>query len=222
MGQRRRAQAARAGRQVRARAGHGSPRQAVRAGVRAAASTGHGTVQLWEKRASKPLRVAGGRLRSWTLRDIDLGDAGRAAADVGGPAVAPRRRHRPARRPRRPGDHPGRHADDRCWVTTTRSGPVEIALDDRQAGQTVTVKTLHAQTQGRRRASTFTARWRSPTRTSTSTSCSTGCRSAGLPGVATSDVPVSGFVSAKLHVGGRPDRPELAGDIDLAQVRSAA
>ena len=30
---------------------------------------------------------------------------------------------------------------------------------------------------------------------------------AGLPGVATSDVPVSGFASAKLHVGGGPNAP---------------
>ena len=41
---------------------------------------------------------------------------------------------------------------------------------------------------------------------------------ATLPGVATSDIPVSGFVSAKLHVAGRPERPELAGDIDLTDV----
>ena len=41
---------------------------------------------------------------------------------------------------------------------------------------------------------------------------------AGLPGIATSDVPVSGFASAKLHVGGRPDRPELTGAVDLADV----
>ena len=31
-------------------------------------------------------------------------------------------------------------------------------------------------------------------------------------------MPVSGFVSAKLHVGGRPDRPELGGEINLADV----
>jgi autotransporter translocation and assembly factor TamB len=40
----------------------------------------------------------------------------------------------------------------------------------------------------------------------------------GLPGVADAGVPVSGFVSARLHVGGRPDRPELSGDVDLAKV----
>src|SRR5262249_53885804 len=37
-----------------------------------------------------------------------------------------------------------------------------------------------------------------------------------LPVLAKSDVPVKGRVSARLHVGGRPDRPELGGTIDLA------
>ncbi len=41
---------------------------------------------------------------------------------------------------------------------------------------------------------------------------------AGLPGVVDAGVPVSGSVSAKLHVGGRPDRPELGGEINLADV----
>jgi autotransporter translocation and assembly factor TamB len=41
---------------------------------------------------------------------------------------------------------------------------------------------------------------------------------ATIPAVAASDIPVSGFVSAKLHVAGRPEHPELAGDIDLTEV----
>ncbi|HVZ74480.1 MAG TPA: translocation/assembly module TamB domain-containing protein [Polyangia bacterium] len=41
---------------------------------------------------------------------------------------------------------------------------------------------------------------------------------AGLPGVADAGVPVEGTLSARLHVGGRPDEPELAGTIDLADV----
>jgi autotransporter translocation and assembly factor TamB len=39
-----------------------------------------------------------------------------------------------------------------------------------------------------------------------------------LPGVADAGVDVKGFVSARLHVGGRPERPELAGTLDLADV----
>jgi hypothetical protein len=39
-----------------------------------------------------------------------------------------------------------------------------------------------------------------------------------LPGVAGAGVPVTGRVSARLHVGGKPDRPELAGTLDLADV----
>jgi hypothetical protein len=39
-----------------------------------------------------------------------------------------------------------------------------------------------------------------------------------LPGVADAGVPISGVLSARLHVGGRPDRPELAGTVDLADV----
>jgi hypothetical protein len=41
---------------------------------------------------------------------------------------------------------------------------------------------------------------------------------AAIPGAADSGVPMSGFVSAKLHVSGRPDRPALAGDVDLTDV----
>jgi autotransporter translocation and assembly factor TamB len=41
---------------------------------------------------------------------------------------------------------------------------------------------------------------------------------AAIPGAADSGVPMSGFVSAKLHVGGRPDRPQLGGEVDLTDV----
>ncbi len=41
---------------------------------------------------------------------------------------------------------------------------------------------------------------------------------AAIPGAADAGVPMSGFVSAKLHVGGHPERPELAGDVDLTDV----
>jgi len=40
----------------------------------------------------------------------------------------------------------------------------------------------------------------------------------GLPQVAESGVAVTGLVSARLHVTGRPDRPEVAGDVDLENV----
>ena len=39
-----------------------------------------------------------------------------------------------------------------------------------------------------------------------------------MPGLADAGVPITGRVSARLHVGGRPDRPELTGALDLTDV----
>jgi hypothetical protein len=40
----------------------------------------------------------------------------------------------------------------------------------------------------------------------------------GLPGLASAGVPLSGFVEARLHVSGRPDRPMVAGDVTFDDV----
>ena len=116
------------------------------------------------------------------LRDIDLatlaGSAGRRRA-----AVASRRRRagRSTPSPRSvtiPAGTPVTLLGDDYAL-----GPVEVALEtDKRPDARRSSAAPHAQR--RRRASTSTARSRSPTRISISTWCSTSCRSAGLPGVA--------------------------------------
>jgi autotransporter translocation and assembly factor TamB len=179
---------------------------------------GNGTVKLWEKRASKPLKSPVVDMKL-DLRDIDLGAlaesedfAGRLSlhADASGPVDAL------AARVTIPAGTPIKALGDDYAL-----GPVEIALDSAKSGknveQTATIKTLHLQRkaggavdiQGKvalahQDLDIDVVLDRLPL--------------AGLPGIATSDVPVAGYASAKLHVGGRPDRPELAGNVDLDQV----
>jgi len=179
---------------------------------------GHGTVQLWLKRASKPLKspIVDVKL---DLRDIDLATlaqsedlAGRLSlhADASGPL-----------------DGVTAHVTVPAGTPVTvlgdkyALGPVEVLLETDKSGkkpeQTATVKALHLKREG---GGTLDIQGkvalahqdldldvvldRLPL--------------AGLPGIATSEVPVTGFASAKLHVGGRPDRPELGGTVDLADV----
>jgi len=175
---------------------------------------GRGTVQLWEKRASRPLRSPIVDLKL-DLRDIDLAAlaqssdlAGRLSlhADANGPLDAV------TARVTVPAGTPVTVMGDAYSL-----GPVEVLLNTDKSGQTATVKALHL------------------TRKAGGTVDITGkvalahqdldldvvidkLSLTGLPGLAESDVPVSGFASAKLHVGGRPDRPQLTGDVDLAQV----
>ena len=106
---------------------------------------GHGTVQLWEKRASKPLKspIVDVKL---DLRDIDLATLAQSA-DLGGPAVAARRCERPARRRHRARDGARPARRSRCSATTYSLGPVEVLLETDKSGkkseQTATVKALH-------------------------------------------------------------------------------
>jgi autotransporter translocation and assembly factor TamB len=176
---------------------------------------GRGTVQLWEKRASRPLRspIVDVKL---DLRDIDLATlagspdlAGRLSmhADASGPLDAI------AARVTVPAGTPVTVMGDAYSL-----GPVEVLLEtDKRGGQTATVKALHL---ARKAGGTVDIRGKVALahQDLDLDVVMDKLSLAGLPGLAESDVPVSGFASARLHVGGRPDRPQLTGDIDLAQV----
>ena len=186
---------------------------------------GTGTVRLWEKRASKPLKSPVVDMKV-DLRDIDLGVlagsedlVGRLTlhADATGPLDAL------AAHVTIPAGTPVKLLGDDYAL-----GPVEIALetdkgdkaDRKKRGkpeQTATIKTL----QLKRKAGGAVDIHGKVALAHQDLDLDVVLDRlplAGLPGVATSDVPVSGFASAKLHVGGRPESPELTGDIDLAQV----
>jgi autotransporter translocation and assembly factor TamB len=94
------------------------------------------------------------------------------------------------------------------------AGPVDVALD---AGRTVEVRALHVK---RRAGGSLDVRGKVQLPKNDLDLDVTLDRLPieGLPGVADAGVPVTGIVSAKLHVGGRPDRPELSGDVALADV----
>jgi hypothetical protein len=187
---------------------------------------GKGTVKLWEKRASKPLKSPVVDMEL-DLRDIDLA-ALAASEDLGGRLTL----HADAAGPvdaiaanvTIPAGTPVTVLGDDYAL-----GPVEITLEtvkeaDKKAGkkapkpeQIATIKTLKL----KRKAGGAVDIQGKVALAHQDLDIDVVLDKlplAGLPGVATSDVPVSGFASAKLHVGGRPDRPELTGDIDLAQV----
>jgi translocation-and-assembly-module (TAM) inner membrane subunit TamB-like protein len=170
----------------------------------------HGTLRLWDKRASRPLRapVVDARLEA---RDIDLallapgtGVSGRVtvSAEAQGPLDAPRARLE------MPAGTTVAALGDRYSV-----GPVDVSLE-------AATLTIHSLRVARKDGGALEVRGQ------------VGLRHQdldldvavsklpiqGLPGVATSGVPVTGLVSARLHLGGRPDRPELAGDLDFTDV----
>jgi hypothetical protein len=175
---------------------------------------GSGTVKLWEKRASKPLKSPVVDLKL-DLKDIDLGMlAGRP--DIGGRLSL----HADATGPLDaiaaqltiPAGTPIDVVGDDYAL-----GPVEIALTTDKNGQTATVKTL----QLRRKAGGSVDIHGKVALAHQDLDLDIVLDRlplAGLPGLASADVPMSGYASARLHVGGRPDRPEVVGDIDLAQV----
>ena len=177
---------------------------------------GHGTIKLWEKRASKPLRspIVDVKL---DVHDVDLSLLA-GSKDVTGRVSLRAEAHGPqdalAATVRLPDATPITVLGD-AYVL----GPVDVELLSPPAAprQTLVVKTLHLQRKG---GGVLDVRGK------------VGVEHqdldldvvldklplAGLPGVADAGVPVSGSVSAKLHVGGRPDRPELGGEINLADV----
>ncbi len=175
---------------------------------------GHGTVKLWEKRASKPLKspIVDAKV---DVRDIDLGLLA-GSEDVGGRLSV----HADATGP----------LDALAALVTIPAGtaikvlgddyalgPVEVAVATDKSGQTVTVKTLHL----KRKAGGAVDVHGTVALAHQDLDLDVVLEKlplAGLPGVASADVPVAGFASAKLHVGGRPESPQLTGDVDLTDV----
>ncbi len=171
---------------------------------------GRGTMKLWEKRASRPLRVP---ILDVVLdaRNLDLGLlagspdlAGRLSvhAEAKGPLDAV------AARVSIPSGTP-------ILLLGTRYalGPVDIGFD----GRVATVRALHATRQGGG-ALDVTGTYELKNEALDIAVVLDRLPLAGLPGVADAGVPVAGQVSAKLHIGGTPVRPELAGNIDFADV----
>ena len=170
----------------------------------------HGSLRLWDKRASKPLRSPVVDLKL-AARDIDLaalapeaGVAGRItlAADAHGPLDAL------TAHVTIPAGTPIAALGAKFSI-----GPVNIALD----GKTLAIEALRIAHRGGGEADVHGRVGIAHQDLDLDVALSK-FPLAAIPGVATSNVPVSGFVSAKLHVAGRPEQPEVAGDIDLTDV----
>jgi autotransporter translocation and assembly factor TamB len=170
----------------------------------------HGQLKLWQKKTSRPLRspevdldVEASGLDLATLAGTDVvGGALSFSASAHGPLSAPTAKVRV----------PGGTKVTALGAPYT-VGPIDVDL----AGDTLEVRALRvAQPAGgtidvtgsvglkKQDLDLFVVLADLPIET--------------LPGVADAGVPVTGRVSARLHVGGRPDRPELAGTLDLADV----
>ena len=170
----------------------------------------HGSLRLWEKRASKPLKSPVVDLKL-SAHDIDLaalapdaGVTGRLAlsADAHGPLDAV------TAHVAIPAGTPIAALGDKFSV-----GPVNLALD----GKTLAIEALRIAHHGGGAVDVHGRVGLAHQDLDLDVALSK-FPLATLPAVAASDIPVSGFVTAKLHVGGRAERPELAGDIDFADV----
>ncbi len=170
----------------------------------------HGSLRLWEKRASKPLKSPVVDLKL-EARDSTWRRSPRRPAWRVGSRSPPTRtgRSTPSRPTSQiPAGTPITALGDKFSV-----GPVNIALD----GKTLVIEALRIAHHGGGAVDVHGRVGLAHQDLDLDVALSK-FPLATLPGVATSDVPVSGFVSAKLHVAGRPERPELAGDIDLTDV----
>ena len=170
----------------------------------------HGQLKLWNKRASKPLRSPELDLEV-VARDLDL--ATLAGTDVvGGPLSFKAEAHGPLDAPVARLEVP---AGTLVAVMDTplSVGPIDVSV----VRDVVDIKALHVAHQGggaldvtghvglkRQDLDVFVVIADMPIE--------------ALPGLAKADVPVQGRVSARLHVGGTPEHPELAGTLDLADV----
>jgi hypothetical protein len=170
----------------------------------------HGSLRLWEKRASKPLRSPVVDLKV-SAHDIDLAalapDAGvtgrlTLSADAHGPLDAV------TAHVAIPAGTPIAALGDKFSV-----GPVNLALD----GKTLAIEALRIAHHGGGAVDVHGRVGLAHQDLDLDVTLSR-FPLATIPAVAATDIPVSGFVTAKLHVGGRPEHPELAGDIDLADV----
>jgi autotransporter translocation and assembly factor TamB len=170
----------------------------------------HGQLRLWQKRASKPLRspevdlaVEASALDLATLAGTDMvGGKLSFSASAHGPLDAPKASVRvPA------------GTKITALGASYSVGPIDVAL----AGDMLEVRALRVAQPGggtlevtgnvgikKQDLDLFVVLVDLPLET--------------LPGVAEAGVPVTGRLSARVHVGGRPDRPELAGTLDLADV----
>ena len=170
----------------------------------------HGTLRLWEKRASRPLRspVVDARLEA---RGIDLAALAPDAGVAGRVTVSAEARG--------PLDALEAHVEVPAGTMITALGdsyavgPIDVSLE----GQTLAVRTLRV---ARQAGGSVDVHGQVGLQHQDLDLDLTVKRLPieGLPGVADSGVPMSGFVSAGLHVGGRPERPELAGDLDFKDV----
>jgi hypothetical protein len=171
---------------------------------------GHGTVRLWEKRASRPLRspVVDFKLDA---RDLDLATL-IGSDDVGGRLSF----HAGARGPldalaAEVTIPPGNPLD--LLGDHYRLGPVEVEVQ----GQTLAIKALRLVRDAGGSVDVHGQVGLAHQDLDVDVTIDK-LPLAGLPGVADSGVPVAGVVNAKLHLGGRPERPELGGDLYLAGV----
>jgi hypothetical protein len=171
---------------------------------------GKGTLKLWEKNAGKPLRspIVDFKLDA---KDLDLSTLA-GSEDVAGKISF--------------------HADaqgalDALLATVTvpagqkvevmgetaRLGPVEVALE----GQKLAIRKLHL-TREAGGTLDVTGQIGLEHQDLDISIALASVPLAGLPGVADADVPVTGTVTAMLHVRGRPESPQVEGTVDLKGV----
>ena len=170
----------------------------------------HGTLRLWQKRASKPLRSPEVELE---LAATGLELAALAGSDVVGGRVSF------SASARGPLDGPTASLRVPAGTKVTALGapysvgPVDVALK----GDTLEVRALRiAQPAGG--TVDVTGRIGVKQQDLDLFVVLTDVPLESLPGLADAGVPVTGRVSARLKIGGRPERPEVAGTLDLADV----
>jgi hypothetical protein len=170
----------------------------------------HGQLRLWQKRASKPLRSPELDLEL-TAKALDL--ATLAGSDVvGGQVSFTASAHGPLDAPKATVRVPAG-----TKITALGApyvvGPIDVGLE----GDTLDIRGLRvAQPAGG--TVDVTGRVGVKKQDLDVFLVIADLPLESLPGVADAGVPVTGRVNARLHVGGRPDRPELAGTLDLADV----
>lgn len=170
----------------------------------------HGTLRLWNKRASQPLRAP----------DLDL-ELGATALDlaelaggdmVGGKLSFTASAHGPLDAPKARVRVPA-GTEIMALGAPYVLGPIDVALEK----DTLEVRALRvAQPEGG--TVDVTGRVGVKKRDLDLYVVIADLPLMKLPGVAEAGVPLAGKASARLHVGGRPDRPELAGTLDLTDV----
>jgi hypothetical protein len=170
----------------------------------------HGTVKLWNRKVSRPLRSPELDLEI-AARDLDL--AALAGTDVvGGPLSFTAEAHGPLDAP------VARLQVPKGTLVAVMGAPLSVGpVDVRVEHDVVDVKTLHVEHAGGGTVD-VTGKVELPKQDLDLFLAIADMPIEALPGLVKGDVPVTGRASARLHVGGRPDRPELAGTLDLSDV----